>query len=216
MAKAKAAPDHPRPWVLHYPDGIVWDVEVETRPVHEQVLAACAGKTTATALDFLGATTSFGDLARDIIALAGALQQRFAVKKGVRVALMLPNTPFYVIAYYAVLRAGVALAVMAAGLHPGFGLMHSNRGNPMVLVDDLMEPFRPSVDREVFRLARQGTTKIEKESKAELARVMIVDLPTAAGMSPLMICAERLAALHASAHADLRNRMYRDPRARRA
>jgi CRISPR-associated protein Cas1 len=94
---------------------------------------------------------------------------------------------------YAVLRAGVARAVMAAGLHPGFGLMHSNRGNPMVLVDDLMEPFRPSVDREVSRLARQGTTKIEKESKAELARVMIVDLPTAAGMSPLMICAERLA-----------------------
>jgi len=106
MAKAKAAPDHPRPWVLHYPDGIVWDVAVDTRPVHEQVLAACAGKTTATALDFLGATTSFGDLARDIIALAGALQQQFGVKKGVRVALMLPNTPFYVIAYYAVLRAG--------------------------------------------------------------------------------------------------------------
>lgn len=106
MAKAKAAPDHPRPWLVHYPDGIVWDITVDTRPVHEQVLAACAGKTTATALDFLGATTSFGDLARDIIALAGALQQQFGVKKGVRVALMLPNTPFYVVAYYAVLRAG--------------------------------------------------------------------------------------------------------------
>jgi long-chain acyl-CoA synthetase len=106
MAKAKAAPDHPRPWLGHYPDGIFWDVTVDTRPVHEQVLAACASKTTATALDFLGATTSFGDLARDIIALAGALQQQFGVKKGVRVALMLPNTPFYVVAYYAVLRAG--------------------------------------------------------------------------------------------------------------
>ncbi len=44
---------------------------------------------------------------------------------------------------YAVLRAGVARAVMAAGLHPSFGLMHSNRSNPMVLIDDLMEPFRP-------------------------------------------------------------------------
>ncbi|KWE18403.1 hypothetical protein WL74_29670 [Burkholderia cepacia] len=32
----------------------------------------------------------------------------------------------------------------------------------------------------------------------------------------LMIGAERLAAVHASAHANLRNRMYRDPRARSA
>jgi CRISP-associated protein Cas1 len=94
---------------------------------------------------------------------------------------------------YAVLRASVARAVMAAGLHPGFGLMHSNRGNPMVLVDDLMEPFRPTVDREVFRLRGRGTTKVDKESKAELARLMIVDLPTEIGMSPLMVCAERLA-----------------------
>jgi CRISP-associated protein Cas1 len=94
---------------------------------------------------------------------------------------------------YAVLRAGVARAVMAAGLHPGFGLMHSNRGNPMVLVDDLMEPFRPTVDREVFRLVGQGMTKVDKESKAELARLMIIDLPTKVGVSPLMVCAERLA-----------------------
>ncbi|HEY4202450.1 MAG TPA: long-chain fatty acid--CoA ligase [Devosiaceae bacterium] len=106
MDKAAAAQDHPRPWVSHYPDGIVWDTPIDTRPVHEQVLAACASRPMAMALDFLGGTTSFGDLAKSIIAFAGALQQQFGVKKGTRVALMLPNTPFYVIAYYGVLRAG--------------------------------------------------------------------------------------------------------------
>jgi CRISPR-associated protein Cas1 len=70
---------------------------------------------------------------------------------------------------YAVLRAGVARAVMATGLHPSFGLMHSNRSNPMVLVDDLMEPFRPAVDREVRRLVSQGVFEVDKDSKAELA-----------------------------------------------
>jgi CRISP-associated protein Cas1 len=94
---------------------------------------------------------------------------------------------------YAVLRAGVARAVMAAGLHPGFGLMHSNRSNPMVLIDDLMEPFRPTVDREVVRLAGRGIASVDRDSKAELARIMVVDLPTDLGMSPLMTCAERLA-----------------------
>jgi CRISPR-associated protein Cas1 len=94
---------------------------------------------------------------------------------------------------YAVLRAGVARAVMAAGLHPGFGLMHSSRSNPMVLVDDLMEPFRPVVDREVLRLVGRDGADVDAAAKAALARVMIIDLPTSAGMSPLMVCADRLA-----------------------
>lgn len=94
---------------------------------------------------------------------------------------------------YAVLRAGIARAVMAAGLHPGFGLMHSSRSNPMVLIDDLIEPFRPVADREVWRLVQNGTVDVGREAKAALARIMVIDLPSATGLSPLMTCAERLA-----------------------
>lgn len=95
-----------RPWIASYPEGIAWDAEIDTTPVHEQVLAACARTPSATALDFLGGTTTFGDLAKAIRAFAGALQSRYGVTKGTRVALMLPNTPFYPIAYYGVLLAG--------------------------------------------------------------------------------------------------------------
>lgn len=94
---------------------------------------------------------------------------------------------------YAVLRAGMARAVMAAGLHPGFGLKHSNRSNPMVLIDDLMEPFRPSVDREVWRLVKAGAHELDRDAKTALARIMVLDLPTSLGLSPLMVCGERLA-----------------------
>jgi CRISPR-associated protein Cas1 len=94
---------------------------------------------------------------------------------------------------YAVLRAGVARAVMAAGLHPSLGLKHANRGNALVLVDDLIEPFRPIVDREVHRLKREGIGEVTVEAKAALARIMVIDLPTAEGVSPLMTAAERLA-----------------------
>jgi CRISPR-associated protein Cas1 len=102
---------------------------------------------------------------------------------------------------YAVLRAGVARATMAAGLHPGFGLMHANRSNPMVLVDDLMEPFRPVVDREVDRLVKDGAVEVDRNVKTELARLMVIDLSTATGVSPLMTCAERLTASLARAYA---------------
>jgi CRISPR-associated protein Cas1 len=50
---------------------------------------------------------------------------------------------------YAVLRAIIARAVCAAGLHPSLGLHHHNRYDAFRLVDDLMEPFRPIVDRAV-------------------------------------------------------------------
>jgi long-chain acyl-CoA synthetase len=100
------AADHPRPWIDHYPDGIAWDVELNLKPVHEQVLAACAKAPDALALDFVGGRITFGQLAGAIRAFAGALQAKYGVTKGKRVALLLPNTPFYVVAYYGVLLAG--------------------------------------------------------------------------------------------------------------
>lgn len=102
---------------------------------------------------------------------------------------------------YAVLRAATARAVMAAGLHPSLSLMHANRGNALVLIDDLMEPFRPLVDREVHRLRSEGILEVTPEAKAALARIMVIDLPAEEGLSPLMTCLERLAGSLAKAYA---------------
>ncbi|MBB6252905.1 type II CRISPR-associated endonuclease Cas1 [Nitrospirillum iridis] len=51
---------------------------------------------------------------------------------------------------YAVARAAIARALVAAGLIPAFGLHHASIGNAFNLADDLIEPFRPLVDRLVF------------------------------------------------------------------
>ncbi|MDR3108296.1 MAG: type II CRISPR-associated endonuclease Cas1 [Planctomycetaceae bacterium] len=51
---------------------------------------------------------------------------------------------------YGVLRGIVARAVCAGGFHPAIGLHHHNQYNPYCLADDLMEPFRPLVDRIVY------------------------------------------------------------------
>ncbi|MEO5807658.1 long-chain fatty acid--CoA ligase [Devosia sp.] len=131
-----------RPWTASYPEGISWDVRIDTRPVHEQVLAACAKDPFAVALDFLGGTTSFGDLAKKITAFAGALQQQFGIRKGSRVALMLPNTPFYPIAYYGVLRAG-GIVVNCNPLYTVHELTHitRNAGADLLITLDLKQMF---------------------------------------------------------------------------
>jgi CRISPR-associated protein Cas1 len=47
---------------------------------------------------------------------------------------------------YAVVRAALARACVASGLLPAFGIHHESKSNAFNLVDDLIEPFRPSVD----------------------------------------------------------------------
>jgi len=94
---------------------------------------------------------------------------------------------------YTVLRAGVARAIVGSGLHPSIGLHHSNRGNPMCLVDDLMEPFRPLVDYLVARLISDGQTDVVPAVKNSLAQVLSLDMTTARGTTPIWTCLERIA-----------------------
>lgn len=94
---------------------------------------------------------------------------------------------------YTVLRAATARAVVAAGLHPTIGLHHSNEGNAMRLVDDLMEPFRPMIDLKVWQLHKQGEGQITPDSKRALVRTLYDDMQTSAGATPVMVCAQKLA-----------------------
>ena len=94
---------------------------------------------------------------------------------------------------YTVLRAAVARAIVAAGLHPSLGIHHHNRANAMCLVDDLMEPFRPLVDCVVVRLARAGYAEVTPETKRALAAVLTLDMETERGTTPLQTCLERAA-----------------------
>lgn len=94
---------------------------------------------------------------------------------------------------YTVLRAAVARATVAAGLHPTIGLHHSNQGNAMRLVDDLMEPFRPVIDLKVWQLHRQGESQITPDTKRALVRTLYDDMQTSVGATPVMVCAQKLA-----------------------
>ena len=94
---------------------------------------------------------------------------------------------------YTVLRSAVARAVVSAGLHPSIGIHHSNRANPMCLVDDLMEPFRPMVDYVVVRLVNAGHEEVNTIAKRALAGVLTCDMATERGTTPLQTCIERVA-----------------------
>ena len=95
---------------------------------------------------------------------------------------------------YMALRACVARAICAAGLHPALGLHHHNRANPFCLADDLLEPLRPVVDRRVHALVQGGLTTIEREAKTQLLALMAETVEVAGARGPLMVALARTAA----------------------
>jgi CRISPR associated protein cas1 len=94
---------------------------------------------------------------------------------------------------YTIIRSATARAVVAAGLHPSIGLHHSNDGNSMRLVDDLMEPFRPIIDLKVWQLQRAGESHITPDTKRALVRTLYDDMQSIAGATPVMVCMQKLA-----------------------
>lgn len=88
---------------------------------------------------------------------------------------------------YTLLRAAVARALMGSGLLPAFGIFHRNRYNAFPLADDIMEPYRPYVDEIVFMMYTNGVTELNKESKAQLLRVLFTDTRFDKLMRPLDI-----------------------------
>lgn len=88
---------------------------------------------------------------------------------------------------YAVLRACMARALVASGLHPALGIKHSNRNNAFALADDMMEPYRPFVDRLVIPLAAELDPQVGlvPSVKKELLGVLNVDTFWPEGRRPL-------------------------------
>lgn len=77
---------------------------------------------------------------------------------------------------YAVLRAAVARAICAAGLHPTIGLHHRSRDNPFCLADDLMEPYRPLVDAEVAKVVGEFGRDAALDTLTKRRLVELLDL----------------------------------------
>lgn len=96
---------------------------------------------------------------------------------------------------YAIIRALIARAIVGSGLHPAIGVFHSNQYNGLCLADDLMEPFRPWVDFEVYRLAIDNPLiQVTKETKLPLLNLLAEPVQCGAQTLPLMVACHYLLA----------------------
>lgn len=90
---------------------------------------------------------------------------------------------------YAILRAGVARALSGSGLHPTLGIFHRNQYNSFCLADDIMEPYRPFVDRLVvdYMKHNEPLTELDQKAKGHMLGVLSMDTTIGKRKRPLML-----------------------------
>lgn len=98
-------PSDDRPWLAVYADGVPADIPPVTETLVDMLDASVARYGKQDALEFFGARTTYADLGEQSERVAEGLRT-LGVAAGDRVALVLPNCPQHVVAFYAVLRLG--------------------------------------------------------------------------------------------------------------
>ncbi len=97
---------------------------------------------------------------------------------------------------YAILRAMVARSLTASGMLPTLGIHHRNQYNAYCLADDIMEPYRPFVDKVVCQIIRGNGKFLEMtpNMKKALLELPAMDVLIEGQKSPLMNAVQRTTA----------------------
>ena len=97
---------------------------------------------------------------------------------------------------YAILRAVIARALVSSGLLPTLGIHHHNRYNAYCLADDIMEPYRPYVDRLVIQTMHQypDIEDLTPDLKRSLLTIPTLEVRINGQRSPLMVAASQTTA----------------------
>ncbi|HET6241902.1 MAG TPA: long-chain-fatty-acid--CoA ligase [Arthrobacter sp.] len=97
-----------QPWVKNYQPGVPAEIDLPAESLVAMLERSVAEGGNHPAMEFFGRRTSYTELGEQVDRAAEGLR-RLGVRAGDRVALILPNCPQHVVAFYAVLRLGAVV-----------------------------------------------------------------------------------------------------------
>lgn len=129
-----------RPWTKYYPEGVPESLSYPEESLAEPLLRQARAHPNRTSMIYFDRHISYQQLLEDVRRVAGALEA-MGVQKGDRVAIMLPNTPQCVIAYYAALWLG-AIVVLVNPLYTAreLEIQLKDSGAKVLIALDLVYP----------------------------------------------------------------------------
>lgn len=97
---------------------------------------------------------------------------------------------------YAILRAVIARSLVGSGMVTFAGIHHRNKYNPYVLADDIMEPYRPYVDKVILDIIDEedNVEELTPAIKKKILVIPAIDITIDGQKSPLMVGAQRTTA----------------------
>jgi len=180
-----------RPWLTSYAEGVPAEIEPVTETLIDMLDHAVRAHPRRPALEFFGAVTTYRELGDEVSRAAEGLR-RLGVRRGDRVALILPNCPQHVVAFYAVLRLGAIVVehnprYTAPELRHQFEVHHARVAVVWDAVADTVAEF-PSDIRPDHILAVRMTDAMPRRTrlalrlpvaKARASRAALTTRPTA-------------------------------------
>jgi long-chain acyl-CoA synthetase len=148
-----------RPWLSSYPTEVPHDYDFPSVPLTRFLDDAADSFPTSLALAFLGTTMTYAQLRADVDRFAGALDA-LGVRKGDRVALILPNCPQNVIAFYAILRLGAVVV----------------QHNPLYTPHEMAHQLADCGAKVVIALDRAYATVAEVRGETALEHVIVTSI----------------------------------------
>ncbi|MCA1063630.1 long-chain-fatty-acid--CoA ligase [Rossellomorea aquimaris] len=94
-----------KPWFAEYPAEVPTELNLTEKPLQSYLTEAAGLYNSKVAIEFMGKEMTYKELHESALKFAHYLKT-LGIEKGDRVAIMLPNTPQSVIAYYGILYAG--------------------------------------------------------------------------------------------------------------
>ncbi|MGG4032312.1 long-chain fatty acid--CoA ligase [Paenibacillus cisolokensis] len=158
-----------RPWLRHYPAEVPPELDYPDCGIPQLLRDAAAKHPDRPALYFLGKKTAYRRLLADVNRMAAALSS-LGIAKGDRVAIMLPNCPQAVTAYFGALSIG-AIVVQTNPLYMERELEYqlADSGASAIVTLDLLYP----------RLSRVRGERPESGPLPELKHVIVTSLKDA-------------------------------------
>ncbi len=143
------------PWLKTYPDNVDWNAKLVAKPLYALLDDAERQWPQARALEFLGKSLTYREVAADVRKMTAALL-KMGVKRGVKVGLCLPNCPQAVIAYFAILKTGATVVNFSPlyGTHEMAHQINDSATEVMFTLD--LKLLYPKVAENL------GTTKLKK------------------------------------------------------
>jgi long-chain acyl-CoA synthetase len=134
-----------RPWQRHYDYWVRPHMTYPGRPLGDILAITAVHRPDKVATHFLGAELTYRDLKQRSDALAAALAG-IGIRKGDRVAIMLPNCPQYIIAAFAILRLGAVIVNINPSYTEREFLVIATDSTPRVLITlDALAPMVQNV-----------------------------------------------------------------------